>query len=56
MTAEGRLARGKENFERGRFLKNSETMAIAKIKDTKTKFVAKLDKKIKETKDAKSTE
>ena len=27
MTAEGRLARGKENFERGRFLDNSETVA-----------------------------
>lgn len=25
MTKEGRLARGKENYERGRFLDNSET-------------------------------
>lgn len=26
MTAEGRLARGKENHDRGRFLDNSETL------------------------------
>ena len=27
MTSEGRLARGKENYERGRFLDNPETLA-----------------------------
>ena len=26
MTKEGRLARGKENYDRGRFLENSETL------------------------------
>ncbi len=26
MTAEGRLARGKENFDKGRFLDNQETI------------------------------
>ena len=35
MTKEGRLARGKENYNRKRFLDNSETMAYAEtLKDT----------------------
>lgn len=35
MTAEGRLARGKENYDKGRFLDNSETL----------EYVASLPKK-----------
>ena len=35
MSREGRLARGKENYDRSRFLDNSETMAYAEtLKDT----------------------
>jgi len=30
MTAEGRLARGKANFDSHKFLKNAETLAYAK--------------------------
>ena len=43
MTSEGRLARGKANFERKRFLKNSETMAYAATltKPTETKEYGK---------------
>ncbi len=33
MTKEGRLARGKANYDRGRFLENSETMAYVCVKD-----------------------
>ena len=32
MTKEGRLARGKENYDRGRFLDNSETKAYVCVK------------------------
>jgi len=36
MTVEGRLARGKENYERGRFPENSETIAyVATMKPEK---------------------
>jgi hypothetical protein len=42
MTAEGRLARGKENYERKRFLDNPETL----------EYMATL-KPVKEAKDAK---
>lgn len=44
MTAEGRLQRGKENYERKRFLTNSETLA----------YVATLSKPKEEKKDGKS--
>ena len=44
MTEEGRLARGKDNFERKRFLDNSETLAYI---DSLTK------EKLKEKKDVK---
>ena len=30
MTAEGRLARGKANYDKGKFLDNSETVAYVK--------------------------
>ena len=42
MTAEGRLSRGKENYDRGRFLDNSETIAYAET--LKGKAPAKEDK------------
>ncbi len=49
MTAEGRLARGKENSERGRFLENSETLEyLDSIKGKKAD-------KPKEAEDAKPT-
>ena len=36
MTTEGRLARGKENYDKGRFLENSETIAyVASMKAEK---------------------
>ena len=35
MTAEGRLARGKENSERGKFKNNSETLAYTEKKVVK---------------------
>ena len=38
MTAEGRLARGKENYEAGKFLDNSETLEyIATLPKEKSK-------------------
>jgi len=50
MTAEGRLARGKENYETKRFLDNSETLAyIATLpKETPKKETPKKETK-KET-------
>ena len=51
MTAEGRLARGKENKERGRFLTNSETMAATEKPQEKP--VEKPKPVVKEKKDAK---
>ena len=33
MTKEARLARGKENYDRSRFLNNSETIAYICVKD-----------------------
>ena len=52
MTAEGRLSRGKENLLRGRFLLNSETIAVPK--EVEKKVEVKEEKKIvKEKKDAK---
>jgi len=48
MTKEGRLARGKENAERGRFLDNQETIDyLATVKPAKTE-------KPKEAENAKS--
>ena len=46
MTAEGRLARGKENYEAEKFLQNSETVAYA----------ATLEKPKEEKKKSKSEE
>ena len=43
MTEEGRLKRGKENYERGRFLDNPETLA----------YVATIPKEGKKPKEAK---
>ena len=38
MTAEGRLARGKANYEAGKFLDNSETLEyVATLPKTETK-------------------
>ncbi len=54
MTSEGRLARGKENFDEGRFLENSETIAYkATMKAEKPKEEPK--EEVKEAKDAKPT-
>ena len=48
MTAEGRLARGKENYEAGKFLDNSETLAyVATLPKEKPKEKAK-PKEVKE--------
>ena len=44
MTAEGILARGKANYEAGKFLKNSETLA----------YIATLEKPKEKQKEAKS--
>ena len=43
MTVEGRLARGEENYEAGKFLDNSETLAYIETlpKETPTKEVKK---------------
>ena len=46
MTSEGRLVRGKENYEKKRFLDNSETL----------EYVATLKTPVKEVKDVKSNE
>lgn len=35
MTAEGRLARGKENIKRGKFLDNKETLEYMEAEKTK---------------------
>jgi len=52
MTAEGRLARGKANYEAGKFLDNSETMAyVETLQKEKPKEEKKTDsKKVKEKK------
>lgn len=50
---EARLARGKENYERGKFLDNSETLEYI---ETLPKGKEKPVKKPKEAADAKSTE
>ncbi len=51
MTAEGRMARGKENYEKNRFLNNPETMDyIETLPKAKPKEMPKEEKK-----DAKST-
>lgn len=48
MTAEGRQARGKENYDRKRFLDNLETIAyVATLKVEKPKEVKK-EVKVKE--------
>ena len=52
MTAEGRLARGKENYERGKFLDNSETLAYVA---TLPKEIPKEEKLKEEKKNAKPT-
>ena len=41
MTEEGRLARGKENHERGRFPKNSETIAYVNTLEAEPKEAKK---------------
>lgn len=43
MTSEGRLARGKENYERKRFLDNPETVAYAETLKTQNTKEAKKD-------------
>ena len=49
MTAEGRLARGKENYERGKFLNNSETIAyVATLESTDVDYSSMSIKKLKE--------
>ncbi len=48
MTHEGRMARGKENFERNRFLNNSETLEYLATKANKP------EKPKEEKKDVKS--
>ena len=51
MTYEGRMARGKENYEAGKFLENSETVEYAATLKVETPKA-----KPKEAKDAKSNE
>ena len=48
MTKEGRLLRGKENYDRQRFLENSETLEYAAS-------MPKKKEKVEEAKDAKPT-
>ena len=56
MTKEGRLARGKENFDKGKFLNNSETIAYkATMKPEKAKEEKPKEEKPKEAKNAPST-
>ena len=53
MTAEGRLRRGKENYEAGKFLDNSETLAYVESITGKPILKPKEEVKPKEVKDAK---
>jgi len=55
MTAEGRLARGKENYEAGKLLDNQETIDYAAT-ISKEEPKAEKPKKAKEAKDDKSDE
>ena len=51
MTAEGRLARGKENYEAKKFLDNSETLEyIATLPKEKPKKVETPKKEVKDDK------
>ena len=52
MTAEGRLARGKLNYEAGKFLNNSETMAY--VETLPTEKPKEEDKPKEEKKNVKS--
>ena len=52
MTAEGILARGKANYEAGKFLDNSETLAYVKtLSKEEPKVEEKPEEKPKEAKD-----
>ena len=53
MTKEGRLSRGKENYDRGRFLDNSETIAYAETLKDKPKEDKPKDSNFNKTKGAK---
>jgi hypothetical protein len=48
MTKEGRLARGKENYERGRFLNNPETLEYLESLDKTPEKAPKQGRKPKE--------
>ena len=50
MTAEGRLARGKENYDSGKFLDNQETIDYVKTLEVKENKPKEAKKNAKPTK------